>query len=57
MALTRDEIGALIEAVVAAAKSPGTGGQGIMQGAALIQVLQRELEALEAPQTANAAQG
>lgn len=56
MALTRDEIGALIEAVVAAAKSPGTGGQGIMQGAALIQVLQRELAALEAPQTANVAQ-
>ena len=48
MALTRQEIQALSEMVVAGGKSPNTGGDGLMIAAGLIQnVLQRELKALE----------
>jgi hypothetical protein len=42
VAITKQEIEALSEMVVAGGKSPATGGQGMMQAAALIQVLQRE---------------
>ena len=42
MALSKDEITARSELVVAGGKSAATGGQGMMQAAALIQVLQRE---------------
>jgi hypothetical protein len=55
MALARQEIEALSEMVVAGGKSSATGGQGLMQAAGLIQVLQREMQALEAADKAGKA--
>ena len=48
MSLTRQELHALSEMVIAGGKSPSTGGDGLMIAAQLIQVLQRELQALDA---------
>ena len=47
MSLTKEEIKALSDMVVAGGKSPNTGGEGLMIASELIRVLQRELKALD----------
>ena len=47
MALSKQELQALAEMVIAGGKSPATGGDGFMIAAQLITVLQREIKALE----------
>ena len=47
MSLTKQEIQALSDMVVAGGKSPTTGGDGLMIAAELVRILQRELRALD----------